>query len=286
MAIGLVKLAAGSGYEYLVRQVAVQDATGLGRATLADYYSAKGESPGTWWGHGLTGLDLEPGSVVSAEQMKLLFGAGLDPTTGTKLGRAFSVFGYTPTPFEAELAHRLDSWRHSQDLDEGAATPKEVREELRTGLAREWFTARYGRPPEGPRELHGFIAKNTHKPRMALAGWDVTLSPPKSVSSLWAIAPPALAAAIQHVHEAAVSDALAECERRVLFTRQGHEGARHVPVRGMVAAWFTHRDSRAGDPDLHTHGRSRTRSRPSRARGWRSTANSSTTRRSPCRRCI
>ena len=253
MAIGLVKLAAGSGYEYLVRQVAVQDATGLGRATLADYYSAKGESPGTWWGHGLTGLDLEPDSVVSAEQMKLLFGAGLDPTTGERLGRAFSVFGNTPTPFEAELAHRLNSWRLSQDLDESVSVPKGVREELRTDLAREWFTARYGRSSEGPRELHGFIAKNSRKPRTALAGWDVTLSPPKSVSTLWAIAPPPLAGAIRQVHEAAVSDALAECERRVLFTRQGHEGARHVPVRGMVAARFTHRDSRAGDPDLHTH---------------------------------
>ncbi|MFZ1911880.1 MAG: relaxase domain-containing protein, partial [Propionicimonas sp.] len=99
MAIGLVKLGAGSGYEYLVRQVAVQDATGLGRSSLADYYSAKGESPGTWYGRGLAGLCLEEGSVVSAEQMKLLFGAGLDPTTGAKLGRAFSVFANTPTPF-------------------------------------------------------------------------------------------------------------------------------------------------------------------------------------------
>ena len=28
---------------------------------------------------------------------------------------------------------------------------------------------------------------------------------------------------------------------------------RQVNVRGLVAAAFTHRDSRAGDPDLHTH---------------------------------
>jgi conjugative relaxase-like TrwC/TraI family protein len=28
---------------------------------------------------------------------------------------------------------------------------------------------------------------------------------------------------------------------------------RQVEVRGLVAAAFTHRDSRAGDPDLHTH---------------------------------
>ena len=28
---------------------------------------------------------------------------------------------------------------------------------------------------------------------------------------------------------------------------------RQVNVRGLVATAFTHRDSRAGDPDLHTH---------------------------------
>ncbi|WP_280346488.1 relaxase domain-containing protein, partial [Nocardia neocaledoniensis] len=30
-------------------------------------------------------------------------------------------------------------------------------------------------------------------------------------------------------------------------------GVRHAEVEGIVAACFTHRDSRAGDPDLHTH---------------------------------
>jgi AAA domain/TrwC relaxase len=38
-----------------------------------------------------------------------------------------------------------------------------------------------------------------------------------------------------------------------LFTRQGRNGIRQVNVRGLVAAALTHRDSRAGDPDLHTH---------------------------------
>lgn len=46
MAVGLQKLSAGSGYEYLTRQVAAMDATGRGHDTLADYYSSKGESPG------------------------------------------------------------------------------------------------------------------------------------------------------------------------------------------------------------------------------------------------
>ena len=42
-------------------------------------------------------------------------------------------------------------------------------------------------------------------------------------------------------------------EQHALFTRTGPQGIRQVNVRGLVAAAFTHRDSRAGDPDLHTH---------------------------------
>jgi conjugative relaxase-like TrwC/TraI family protein len=38
-----------------------------------------------------------------------------------------------------------------------------------------------------------------------------------------------------------------------VFTRTGAQGIRQVNVRGLVATAFTHRDSRAGDPDLHTH---------------------------------
>ena len=48
-------------------------------------------------------------------------------------------------------------------------------------------------------------------------------------------------------------DALTFIEKHALFTRTGPQGIRQVNVRGLVAAAFTHRDSRAGDPDLHTH---------------------------------
>jgi conjugative relaxase-like TrwC/TraI family protein len=75
----------------------------------------------------------------------------------------------------------------------------------------------------------------------------------KSVSALWAVADPPAAATIERAHQAAVQDALAFIERHALFTRTGPQGIRQVNVRGLVAAAFTHRDSRAGDPDLHTH---------------------------------
>ena len=58
---------------------------------------------------------------------------------------------------------------------------------------------------------------------------------------------------IEQAHQAAVKDALAFIEKHALFTRTGRQGIRQVNVRGLVAAAFTHRDSRAGDPDLHTH---------------------------------
>ena len=45
--MGLHKLTAGDGYMYLIRQVAAGDATNRGRPSLGDYYSAKGEAPGT-----------------------------------------------------------------------------------------------------------------------------------------------------------------------------------------------------------------------------------------------
>lgn len=46
---------------------------------------------------------------------------------------------------------------------------------------------------------------------------------------------------------------MAFIEREAPFTREGRNGARQVETRGLFATAFTHRDSRAGDPDLHTH---------------------------------
>ena len=249
MAIGMQKLSAGSGYEYLTRQVAAMDATGRGHSTLSDYYSARGESPGHWYGGGLAGVGLAAGNEVTAEQMKLLFGAGLNPVTGERLGQRYSVYANQPTPFEIELGLRLSAYQDEHQ----APLPQQVRDRLRTELAREWFALQFGRPPSGPRELQGFIVKATSHPRTSVAGFDLTFTPPKSVSALWAVADTRLAAAIRAAHVAAVAAAMTAAERRAVFTRQGHDGIRHVEARGLVAAVFVHRDSRAGDPNLHTH---------------------------------
>ena len=80
MTASLHKLTAGDGYTYLTRQVAVADATTLGRSGLADYYSEKGERPGQWVGKGLDGLaGVERGQTVTETQMRALYGEGLHP---------------------------------------------------------------------------------------------------------------------------------------------------------------------------------------------------------------
>ncbi|OLT43919.1 hypothetical protein BJF86_13240 [Serinicoccus sp. CNJ-927] len=115
------------------------------------------------------------------------------------------------------------------------------------------FRAEHGRDPQDERELAGLIAKASRPSSTAVAGYDLAFSPVKSVSALWAVADQATAAKIELAHQAAVKDALGFIEDHALFTRTGTGGARQVDVTGLVATAFTHRDSRAGDPDLHTH---------------------------------
>jgi len=80
------KLTAGSGYDYLTRQVAALDATEKGHTGLASYYTERGETPGVWIGSGLDGIDgLNVGDPVTAEQMRALFGCGLHPSAETRL---------------------------------------------------------------------------------------------------------------------------------------------------------------------------------------------------------
>ena len=75
--VTLHKLTAGDGYTYLTRQVAAADSTERGYTSLGDYYAAKGESPGRWWGRGLESLGT--GGAVTEQQMLNLFGQGIHP---------------------------------------------------------------------------------------------------------------------------------------------------------------------------------------------------------------
>ena len=157
------------------------------------------------------------------------------------------------SPFRLVVARRFAAINSAAGLPVDAPLPTADRARARTAVAREFFLAEHGREPVNARELAGQIAKDSRPRTQTVAGYDLTFSPVKSVSTLWAVAGPAVAAVIERAHQAAVKDALAFIEKHALFTRTGPQGIRQVNVRGLVATAFTHRDSRAGDPDLHTH---------------------------------
>ena len=271
--MSLHKLTAGEGYTYLTRQVAALDATERGLVGLGDYYSQRGEAPGVWAGRGLAGLvGVAVGQRVDETQMKALFGQGRHPEA-ERLEREARAAGRTPEQVRAAGALGQPFPRFSPPVDglrarcatefaaanaaagrpRDAPLPMEQRASIRGAVARSMFTDAYGRPPADARELSGFLAKASRPATTAVAGYDLTFSPVKSVSALWALAPREVADRIEAAHAAAVADTLSWLERSAVFTRLGAGGVRQVETTGLIAAVFTHRDSRAGDPDLHTH---------------------------------
>jgi conjugative relaxase-like TrwC/TraI family protein len=270
--MSLHKLTAGSGYDYLTRQVAALDATDKGHIGLATYYTERGESPGVWVGSGMAGIDgLDVGDPVTEEQMRALFGCGLHPLAEARLqqldgpnlterdfrevmrlGAPFKIID-DATPFRVEVAQRIAALNAliGEPVDASVAAADRAR--IRTQVTREFFAAEHGRPPSDAAELATQIAKGSRPRAQTIAGYDLTFSPVKSVSTLWAVAEPEVAAVIERAHQDAVQDALAFIEKQALFSRTRPQGIRQVNVRGLVGAAFTHRDSRAGDPDLHTH---------------------------------
>jgi TrwC relaxase len=152
------KLTAGSGYDYLTRQVAALDATEKGHLGLASYYSERGETPGVWVGSGMDGIDgLSTGDVVTAEQMRALFGAGLHPLAAqrqqllqgpeltardyqavTLLGAPFKIYQPDISPFRVEVAKRIVALNQGAGLPGDWAVPAADRARIRTEVAREF----------------------------------------------------------------------------------------------------------------------------------------------------
>jgi len=91
------------------------------------------------------------------------------------------------------------------------------------------------------------------KPSLPVAGFDLTFSAPKSVSVAWALADPPTREAIHAGHAKALEFVIGYAEEHVFASRSGPGGIVQEDVRGVVAAAFDHWDSRAGDPQLHTH---------------------------------
>jgi len=92
------------------------------------------------------------------------------------------------------------------------------------------------------------LAKNAgsdHK-----AGWDLSFSAPKSVSTVWAVADQDTRAAIQAAQDKAVKASLAFLEQHAFSTRDRQGNAQ---ADKLLAIAYPHSTSRSQDPQLHTH---------------------------------
>lgn len=256
---------AGSGYRYLLRSVATNDAAPDAEHAdrLAEYYASKGTPPGRWRGAGLSSLKSESistGSVIDADQMGALYGEGLHPdadammANGTslkdcKLGRSYSLF----TGGSAVLAALATAERKFR-TDHGRRPEEEERSHLALQAGYAHFAdAHEGIQPADAREVLSWVNTEQDKARQAVAGYDLTFSPVKSVSVLWALADKDVSKIIAAAHHEAAAEALGWVEDNALFTRLGVNGIQQVRTNGVIASEFTHFDTRGGDPDLHSH---------------------------------
>jgi conjugative relaxase-like TrwC/TraI family protein len=106
---------------------------------------------------------------------------------------------------------------------------------------------------DGVDPVNGEVLDARHG-RVRVLAYDCTFAAPKSVSVVHALAAPDVVEEIRRAHEASVEAALGFVEHeagRVRDRRGG--GDRLEQTRGLSAAAFLHRTSRAPDPHLHTH---------------------------------
>lgn len=115
-----------------------------------------------------------------------------------------------------------------------------------------------GQAPNDRRELRAAGGDGTR-----VAGIDMSFSPPKDVSALWAASLPEYRAQIEAAHKDAVTSAMGHLERGVELVRVRESGElKWQTAKNVVAAQFMHNTSRltatqekdgVPDPQLHTH---------------------------------
>ncbi|AXT86817.1 conjugal transfer protein [Aeromicrobium sp. A1-2] len=227
MTVSMRKMTPGHGCNYLLKSVVVGDGNRSLRAPMTRYYAEAGTPPGVWMGSGVAEFgdgQLTSGDVVTPAQLELLLVHGRDPVTGDQLGRGYPTY----LSVQERIDKRIEALDESLDGEARAAEVARINHEEEAG-----------------------------GPKTAVSGFDLTFSVPKSVSVLWGLADAGTQAQIVEAHHEAVAEVLAFFEREVAVTRAGVNArngavAQHEVV-GVAATAYDHWDSRAGDPQLHTH---------------------------------
>jgi conjugative relaxase-like TrwC/TraI family protein len=227
MTVSIRRMTLGSGYKYLMSSVAQSDGASQHSSALTRYYAESGTPPGRFIGQGLAGLGngigIDPGTQVTEEHLFRMLGMVQDPLTGEQLGRPPRA---QKAPYAERVRTRINTETEGLSVDERDAAVVNIKGEERIAEAK--------------------IAR-------AVAGFDLTFSAPKSVSVVWALADGGTQAVIYAAHQQALAYVLRYAEQCVFTSRSGKNGVVQEDIRGVVGAAFDHWDSRAGDPQLHTH---------------------------------
>ena len=260
-------LSAGTGYLYYTSQIATADELRDPSRALGDYYSVHGHAPGRWVGSNLAALGVA--GEVTEKQMENLFGNGIHPEAerviteklaagysqkeaerAAKLGARYYEYG----PKKSELAARVQEEYARFERTELRAPTALERRALKVKQAAVLFREQHGRAHASKEELGKFISVQLRPQQAPVAGFDLTFTPVKSVSVLWALGGEEGRNLVQASHELAIADALKYLEAQGIATRAGRNGIAQVDVPdGVVATSFRHHDSRLGDPNLHNH---------------------------------
>jgi conjugative relaxase-like TrwC/TraI family protein len=235
-----------------------------------EYFSGRGESPGRFVGSAAHASGLE--GVASPEQVRAMF-QGLDPATGelrcAPLWRADPRSKLPAGPLVDALKAGATE-RGVEDLEQLARSNalkgdvRSVQAACRQGGSRRVkveTVERLCRKVLGldPRELYGegFERAWQHRGKRVnerVQSFDHCFSSPKSVSLLAAAGGDRIRKQVAEARAEALDVGLGYLERHGIGVRRDHNGSdRHRVHTGVLAVAFEHRQSRAGDPQFHTH---------------------------------
>jgi len=249
----------------------------------ADYYTGDTGQPGEWFGNGAATAGLSGRLDAPGEEVlrALLAGCGGDGSALVRPVLRADPRGLLParvlvaavtrraTELGADAVALVGDERLADTL--AAATgavavdqrrPRWPRASLPADVAGRIATAAgldpraVFRAEDGSDVFAAALAHVGQRVDVRRSGLDLTFSAPKSVSTLFALASPELAAEVRAAHRSAVEQTVVYLEGLCARAMRGHNADGRPPriaTDGWLAAAFEHVTSRADDPQLHTH---------------------------------
>lgn len=239
--------------------------------------AAHGEPPLIWVGRGLPGVGISAGTVLGISQHGAAHALmrGQHPHTRQPLVRTKTIVAEAAKVRAAPLVDAVLAEAARRGI-----TPQELWRTQRQQLA--WRQVRAGAEADpatytvaarvvntlakaaalDPHRIYGddftaALSRSNERVPVGNRGYDITVTFPKSFSTLIALAPPPIAAGVERCLEQAAREGFEMLERYTGYVMRGHHGDGHTAKRlgsGGLLGWMSvHHTSRAGDPHWHAH---------------------------------